>query len=233
MSNAAGEIRPLAARDAYRLWAAGYHEETAVTELERHAVDRVTPPLAGRALLDAGCGTARRLNAVHGAQRSVGIDLVADMILAGLRTDSNPPQMNACAADLRALPLRDTVFDVVWCRLVLGHVPDPAPAYDELSRVAATTRSTLIVTDFHPVAAAAGHTRSFRDEAGSLHSIQHHIHPAQLHIEHAQHCGWRLREQTDLTVGPAIRTFYEDADAMDRYRDQLGMPLVLMLVFER
>ena len=223
---------PMPAREAYRLWAPGYHDETAVSELERHAVDRATPSLTGRALLDAGCGTCRRLNAARGAERAVGVDLVPDMILAGKREHARVATQ-ACAADLRALPLRASVFDVVWCRLVLGHVADPGPAYAELGRVATRTRAALIVTDFHPVAAAAGHTRSFRDEGGRVHSIQHYVHPAQLHIDIAGRCGWRLREHADLRVGPDIRSFYEEAGALDRFHEQSGMPLVLMLVFER
>lgn len=233
MNSAVDDVRPLPAREAYRLWAPGYHDETAVSELERHAVDRVTPSLAGRALLDAGCGTCRRLDAARDADRAVGVDLVADMILAGRRAEHAADAIHACAADLRALPLRDGVFDVVWCRLVLGHVTDPAPAYVELGRVARRSDATLIVTDFHPIAAAAGHTRTFRDEAGRVHSIQHHIHPAQLHIDIAERCGWRLRAHADLRVGSDIRSFYEDAGALGRYHEQLGMPLVLMLVFER
>lgn len=233
MTMAAGDTPSLPARDAYRLWAPRYHEETAVSELERHAVDRVTPPLSGRTLLDAGCGTTRRLDAARDAYLSVGIDLVAEMILAGRRAAVPASPVHACAADLRALPLRDAVFDVVWCRLVLGHVPDPAPAYGELSRVAAADAASLIVTDFHPAAAAAGHTRTFRDEASTVQRIQHYIHTARQHIEIAQRYGWHLCEQADLPVGPAIRAFYEDAGALDRYDEQLGMPLVLMLVFGR
>jgi malonyl-CoA O-methyltransferase len=223
---------PLTARAAYRLWAPHYHAETAVSALEHRAVDRVMPALACRALLDAGCGTGRRLRGAR-AHLRVGIDLVADMILAGTQDAARGTGVHAAAGDVCALPLRAGFFDVVWCRLVLGHVPHPAPAYAELGRVADVADALLVVTDFHPAAAAAGHTRSFRDAAGHLHAIEHHVHPAELHVELARCSGWRLRAQADLRVGPDVRKYYEDAGALDRYDAQLGMPLVLMLVFGR
>jgi malonyl-CoA O-methyltransferase len=253
MSRPADGEPPLPARQAYRLWAPRYHSETAVSALERQAVDDATPALAGRALLDAGCGTGRRLERpdLASARLVVGIDLVFDMIRAGARprtaraasapaTPGTPATPEAArsgaawlaAADVRALPLRDGLFDVVWCRLVLGHVPAVGPAYAELGRVAADS-ARLVMTDFHPVAAAAGHTRSFRDDADVVHSIEHHVHTADRHIEAAHRSGWRVHECADLRVGPEIRSFYEAAGALDRYHAQLGMPLVLMLVFDR
>ena len=121
-----GDSAPLPAREAYRLWAPGYHVETAVSALERRAALDATPDVIGRTLLDAGCGTGRRLHDVASARLCVGIDLVAEMIHAGAR--ERTASAACAAADVRALPLRDAAFDVVWCRLVLGHVPDPAPA---------------------------------------------------------------------------------------------------------
>lgn len=225
-----GQRAPLPPRDGYRLWAPRYHVETAVSALEHAAVDTVTPPLTGRALLDAGCGTGRRLAAANGARLAVGVDLVVEMIRAG--EPAADRGIVHAAADVRALPLRARVFDVVWCRLVLGHLADVEPAYAELGRVAAAD-ARLVVTDFHPVAVAAGHTRSFHDRDGRVHSIQHHVHDAERHIECARRAGWRVAEQEDLRVGPAIRPFYEDAGALDRYDAQVGMPLVLMIVFDR
>ncbi|MFW6078218.1 MAG: hypothetical protein ACODAE_01265, partial [Gemmatimonadota bacterium] len=56
----------LPARDAYRLWARTYDEaETAVSALDELAVRRLTPPLDGLTLLDAACGTGRRLPATN------------------------------------------------------------------------------------------------------------------------------------------------------------------------
>ena len=219
---------PLSPRAAYRLWAPAYDTENAVSALENAAVQRLMPSLAGRALLDVGCGTGRRLLDA-GARRVVGIDLVFEMLAAG---DVRSAAASRIAGDVRALPLSARAFDTLWCRLVLGHLPELDVAYRELARVAADS-ATLLVTDFHPAAAAAGHRRTFRDAAGALHSVEHHVHAVDDHCAAAAAAGWQLVRQTDAVVGPEIRSYYERAGALDRYDAQQGLPLVLVLEFER
>ena len=77
-----GHPAPLAARDAYGLWAPTYDRETAVSALENRGVGALSPPLSGRALLDAGCGTGRRLPSPSpdGPSLVVGLDLVLGML---------------------------------------------------------------------------------------------------------------------------------------------------------
>ncbi len=53
---------------------------------------------------------------------AVGIDLSPEMLAAG-------GAHNVIAGDVRAMPFASGSFDMVWCRLVLGYIPDPAVAY--------------------------------------------------------------------------------------------------------
>ncbi|HEX2092273.1 MAG TPA: class I SAM-dependent methyltransferase [Longimicrobiaceae bacterium] len=215
----------LPAREAYRLWAPRYEPETAVSFLEDRLVAAVGPPPAGRRLLDAGCGTGRRLRGA-GAALAVGVDLTPEMLggegSAGLRA----------AADLRSLPLRDASFDLVWCRLVVGHLPDPSRAYAELARVC-RPGGTVVVTDFHPAAVAAGHRRTFRDAAGEVREIEHHVHPVEVQEELAGAVGLRPVACRDGVVGPSVRPFYARAGRLGAYREQRGLPIVLALAFRR
>lgn len=270
--------RPLPPAEAYRLWAPQYDAENAVTWLEDVAARELTPPLGGARLLDAGCGTARRLRWAAGVAaeaprgfatpeivarsgvvadvvgreglvtadvesgappaRLVGVDLVPAMLTAsrnesGLRTAiAGRPRIELAAGDVLALPLAAARFDVVWCRLVLGHVPpeDLSRAYAELARVA-TPGATLVVTDFHPAAVAAGHRRTFRDAAGSVHEVRHHVHAPEGHERAARPAGWRLERRLEPGVGPEVRGYYERAGRLDRYQTDLGLPLVLALAF--
>jgi malonyl-CoA O-methyltransferase len=215
----------LSARDGYRAWAAQYSPETAVSYLEDALVREFDVPTSGRALLDAGCGTGRRL-AHTDAALAIGVDL-APMMLA----ESASPALLA-VADVRGLPFDDKSFDVVWCRLVIGHLPGIGAAYDELARVC-RPGGTVVVTDFHPDAVTAGHRRTFRDSAGVVREIEHYVHLLAAHATAATHAKLLPAAQREGEVGPSIRHFYVDAGKSDAYEAQLGQRIVLAIAYRK
>ena len=213
--------------DAYRLWAPVYSGETAISQLEDEIVAGLTPPLEGMRLLDAGCGNGRRMRSA-GAATAVGVDISAEMIEAGASLEYGPV---AIVGDIRALPLPDREFDVAWCRLAIGHVPDCAPVYAELARVT-VDGGQVIVSDFHPRAHRAGHRRTFRrDEA--VHEVEHYVHEVETHLEAASAAGLRAVEIREAEIGPSVRPFYEAADRLALYDEHRGLPVVLALSFRR
>ncbi|MDB4948427.1 MAG: Methyltransferase type 11 [Gemmatimonadetes bacterium] len=215
----------LSPREGYRLWAPTYEAETAVTFLEDRLACELTPPLAGLRLLDAGCGTGRRLLSTDAAL-AAGADLAPEMLAAS----AAPGRL--AAADVRALPFPAAAFDVVWCRLVIGHLPDAAPVYRELARVC-RPGGTVLVTDFHAQAVAAGHRRTFRDSAGIVREVEHHVHPADAQVEAASAAGLRLVGTREGEVSPPLRRFYERAGRLAAYEEQRGLRIVLALSFRR
>lgn len=225
---------PLPPREAYRLWAGSYHDETVISALDQHAVSRLSPPPAGRTLLDAGCGTGRRVRSAAGrACRAVGVDLVPEMLMAGRSRDlEGGSDAELIAGDLRAIPLRAGLFDLVWCRLVMGHVPELEAVYAELARVSGEGAG-LVVTDFHPAAAAAGHVRSFRDDGGTVRTVLHHVHTEDDHRRAAAAAGWTLAAAEHLAPGVDERPFYERAGRLDDYEAHRDLHLVLALCLTR
>jgi malonyl-CoA O-methyltransferase len=218
-------VRVLSAREGYRLWAPRYGPENAVTFLEADLVAALGPAPAGVRLLDAGCGNARRLRG-SGAALAVGADLSPEMLARA----GEPAGL--AAADLGALPFRGGSFDLVWCRLVVGHLPRVDEAYAELARVC-RPGGTVVVTDFHPDAAAAGHRRTFRDAGGAVHEIRHHVHPSGAHQAAAEGAGLVPGARREGRVGPSLRPFYERAGRLADYEAQRGLRLVLALRFRR
>lgn len=216
----------LAARDAYRLWAPTYGEENAVSWLENELAAEMTPPLAGLRLLDAGCGTGRRLRGTDAA-RAVGVDFSPEMLAAD---DGNAAEL--LVGDLRILPLADQTFDVLWCRLAIGHLADCRPVYAELARVA-DEGARLVVTDFHPDAHAAGHRRSFRDCGGLVREVEHHVHQPADHLAAAGAAGLEPIETREARIGPEVRRFYEQAGHEALYPQHEGLPVILALAFRR
>jgi malonyl-CoA O-methyltransferase len=227
---AAGDAEDtLAPREAYRLWAPSYGgRETAISFLDDLLVGALTPPAAGLRVLDAGCGTGRRLRTLDDARLRAGVDLTWEMLAAG----EGEAESILAAADVRALPFAASSFDLVWCRLVLGHLAQLGGAYAELGRVCAPG-GTVLVTDFHPAADEAGHRRTFRDAAGQLHGIEHHRHPVASHLSAATAAGLELAERRDGEVGPELRPFYARAGRLERYEADRGLPVVLALAFRR
>jgi malonyl-CoA O-methyltransferase len=134
-------------------------------------------------------------------------------------------------ADVRGLPLPDACFDVLWCRLVIGHLPECAPAYAEFGRVA-VAGARLVITDFHPAAHAAGHRRTFR-HGEQVHEIEHYVHDLSAHQAAAASAGWRLTAARQAAIGPEVLPFYEKAGRATLHAEHLGLPVVLALAFVR
>ena len=223
-------MNALGCSEAYRLWAPTYSDETAISYLEDRLVSAMTPPLEGLRLLDAGCGTARRVRNA-GAGISVALDLSGEMLAAGIAADGPLKGIEVVLGDVRNMPVPARAFDVVWCRLVLGHLSEIDRAYAELGRVA-DKGATVIVTDFHPAAVEAGHRRSFR-AGGEVIEIEHHVHVAAAHVAAASAAGLAVRQIREATIASDARPFYERADRLDAYHEHFGLPVVLALAFRR
>jgi SAM-dependent methyltransferase len=90
--------------------------------------------LAGKLVLDAGCGGGRysALAARHGAE-VVGVDL-SDAVEKARELCQNLPGVTLVQADLLDLPLAENAFDLVFSIGVLHHSPDPRRAFSELAR---------------------------------------------------------------------------------------------------
>jgi malonyl-CoA O-methyltransferase len=215
----------LTAREGYRLWAPRYETETAVSYLEDRLVTTLTAPVMGRRLLDAGCGVGRRIRGTS-AHIAVGVDAVPEMLQAPERVET------VAAADLRALPFETASFDVVWCRLVIGHIRELDATYAELARVC-RAGGAVVITDFHPDAVAAGHRRTFRDANGETHEIEHWVHDDTAHTTAAARARLRRTVRHDGIVGPLIRPFYAAADRLQAYEAQRGLKLVLVMGYRR
>jgi malonyl-CoA O-methyltransferase len=118
------------------------------------------PNVAGKQLLDVGCGTGRWLqwSAENGA-RAAGVDLSLPMLHRAARKPSLAGRV-VCGHGSRA-PFRDGCAEVVLSTLALGHMQPVATAMAEFARLAAPG-AAVIVTDFHPDALRRGWKRTFR-----------------------------------------------------------------------
>lgn len=213
-------IQELSVNDAYCAWASTYGVETAVSAIDEELAQKILCGLPRRQLLDAGCGIGRRIRSIENA---VGIDLNQEMLTAADR-------MNVMVGDVRKIPFAAEHFDMVWCRLVLGHIPDPIEAYREFFRVTAPG-GYVFVTDFHSDAVAAGHRRTLTDRTGAVHGIEHYVHPN--HAALAAKAGLVLKVRCEGTVGKSVREFYSRGIGLKAYKRDLGLRLVDAFLFQK
>lgn len=214
------KLEELHVRDAYRLWAPTYADETATSALDEELAHKMLQGLPRTCLLDAGCGIGRRIRDIPDA---VGIDLSPEMLATGRAR-------NVVAGDIREMPFASNQFDMVWCRLVLGHLSDPCRAYREFFRVCAAG-GYVFVTDFHPDAVLAGHRRTMTGTDGKVYNIEHYVHDN--HIELAEQAGLVTVRRSAGLVGSSIRHFYEQGIGLRAYRRDLGLKLVEATLFRK
>lgn len=118
---------------------------------ERPAVLELAGDVAGRRILDAGCGAGPLCAALRDRGAVVtGIDKSAGMLELARRRLG--PDVDLRAADLAdPLPFPDEAFDDVMASLVLHYLEDWGPTLAELRRVL-TPKGRLIVSVNHPFA---------------------------------------------------------------------------------
>ncbi len=140
------EMTYLPARQLYQEWAASYDDPTnPLIEAESKVLAGIIGDVAGKKILDLGCGTGRHAILLARAGGLVtGVDF-SDEMLAVARSNAEGLGIAFINAELGAVPLEEP-FDLVLCSLVLSHVPDLLPAMKEMSRLV-RPGGRIIITD--------------------------------------------------------------------------------------
>lgn len=115
-------------------------------EQEYFAISDQTPDtLAGRLVLDAGCGGGR-VSAVIGryCRRLIGLDYSVACERARQHT-RHLPNCEFIQADVHRPPLAPKAFDYVWSHGVLHHTPDTRAGFQQLTRLVAPGGTLHIV----------------------------------------------------------------------------------------
>lgn len=92
--------------------------------------------LAGKAILDAGCGSARltRQMGEHGAGVVIGVDM-NDAVEQAYLSTRDADNVHIVQGNIMSLPFKKHVFDLVWSNGVIHHTPDAAACHRSLSKV--------------------------------------------------------------------------------------------------
>uniref|UniRef100_Q01S19 Methyltransferase type 11 n=1 Tax=Solibacter usitatus (strain Ellin6076) TaxID=234267 RepID=Q01S19_SOLUE len=207
----------VSAREGYGLWAESWDSTPSpIVALEHRMLLPWIERAGARRAIDVGCGTGRWTQHLG----AIGLDSSREMLAcaqgkSGLRG-------RLAVADATALPVADGAADLVLCALTLGHIRDHGAAMREFARILAPG-GTLLLTDFHPAAAAAGWRRTFRRE-GSVYEVENHPYT----VERLRCEGLVLDERVDARIGEPERDLFHAAGRPELFVEACGIPAVLL-----
>lgn len=157
--------RRLDSRAAYRLWSRTYDAQprNPVLAVEREIFDNLLAEasIAGKDVVDVGCGTGRHWEQLFSRQPRTlhGVDSSPEMLA---RLAARHPRASLHRRDTKQLiEFGDASFDCVVSTLMLGHVRDAEAELREWTRLL-KPGGEVIYTDFHPDALRKGAKRVFR-----------------------------------------------------------------------
>jgi malonyl-CoA O-methyltransferase len=160
------ELEPAAVREGYDRWAEVYdHDRNPLTALEEPLVREAAGEVAGRAVLDLGCGTGRHALWLASAGAEVtAVDFSSGM-LEEARRKPGAARVRFLVHDLHEpLPFPDASFDLVLSGLVLEHLRAIEPVFREARRVL-RPGGRAIVSAMHPAMFLRGSRAAFTDPA--------------------------------------------------------------------
>lgn len=208
---------------AYERWAPVYPPvaHNPLMRVEQMAMLQAWPDVAGRRVLDLACGSGRYSRALResGAEEVIALDFCMPM----LRQVSGSHRV---CASMMQLPFPADTFDAVVSGLALGHATGVDPWVAEVARVL-RVGGTLLYSDFHPDAARAGLTRSFKDENDASCTVPHQLYSVESQVAAVAAAGLRLETLRELRVGLELREAFPGSESF--YRDWHGLPIVLVV----
>jgi len=209
---------------AYERWAPIYPAiaHNPLMRVEERAMRERWPDVAGRRALDIACGSGRYTRQLEqaGARHVVAMDFCVPML------EQVTSAAHRVCANMMSLPFADGVFDVVISGLALGHASAVQPWMEEIARVL-TPGGTLLYSDFHPEAARAGLTRSFKDQDNQTCTVPHHCFDPVLQREAAARAGMQIEMMHEVRVGDELREPF--ANSEDFYGRWHSLPIVLIV----
>ena len=214
----------VSAAEGYALWAGSWDDTPSpIVAVEERALRPWMERLHPRRAVDVGCGTGRwtaRLGAI-------GIDTSAAMLAVA----AGKPGLSGrlAVAEATALPISSDCCDLLLCTLTLGHVRDQASAMREFERIL-QPGGTLILTDFHPAAAAQGWRRTFRHD-GETYELENH--PYTLSELKAATAGLVLRDSVEAVIGEPERAIFARAGKPGLFEAACRTPAVLLSRWSR
>jgi ubiquinone/menaquinone biosynthesis C-methylase UbiE len=209
--------------DDYNDWAATYDDVQNLTrDLAGETLRQVELSLAGRRIVEVGCGTGRNtewlIRPEADAASVVALDFSEEM-LAKAKARVSESDVRFIQHDVRLpWPLETDSADVVIAMLILEHVENLAPVFAEAARVL-TGGGEFFLCELHPMRQLAGGQAQFSNaKTGERKLVTAFVHDVSEYVNTALACGFEL-----LKMGE-----WRDAGSLPQ-----SQPRLLSLLFRR
>jgi malonyl-CoA O-methyltransferase len=189
----------MSVREAYDRWAAQYDDNRNRTrDLNMQCLRRADLPLAGARVFEAGCGTGLNTEYLAGQGAQVVAMDFSEAMLKRARSRVGHAEVRFEVGDItRRWPAEDASYDLVIITLVLEHVEDLAPVFDQARRVL-RKGGLLYIAELHPYRQLAGRQARFTPDG----SNQEQLVPAWRHsvsefVTAAMRAGFELQRMAE------------------------------------
>jgi malonyl-CoA O-methyltransferase len=208
---------------AYERWAPLYPPiaHNPLMRAEQAAMLQLWPNVSGMSVLDLACGTGRytRMLSDAGAARVIALDFCLPML-------KQVPSGSRVCAGMTQLPFPDASFDAVISGLALAHATSVELWMHEAARVL-RSGGTLLYSDFHPEAARAGLTRSFKDLDEQSVSVPHTDYPVAIQLQAAGDAGLDVETVHEIRIGRELRETFAGSEDFYRRFDGLAIAVIV------
>ena len=211
--------QPISATAGYDLWADTWDSTPSpIVAVEHRALLPWIESAPARRAIDVGCGTGRWT----GQLGALGFDASPAMLAVA----AHKPRLRGrlAVADATALPVATASADLLLCALTLAHIRNHSAALAEFARIL-EPGGKLIVTDFHPAAAAQGWRRTFRRD-GTVYELENYSYSADL-FQHAP--GLRLDDWSEAFIGEPERHLFDQSGRPDLFAPACRTPAILLV----
>lgn len=193
----------------HRLWAPAYDSGlNPLLALESRTVAGLLKSTAPTVLIDVACGTGRWMRYFKKQGSKVfGVDACEEM----LREAKKHPPLTGCVvlANAERLPFSDGVADLALCSFAVAYLENFQPVLGEMARIC-SRGARIVISDMHPLAAAAGWSRSFK-VGSSVYEMDHFRYSIDQIRAAAATVGFRFRAQKEMHFGESETAIFERA----------------------
>lgn len=209
--------------EGYARWAEGYDAyANPLLTVEEPIVRALLSDTRGVRILDSACGTGRHATWLKERGAIVTACDASKEMLAVAKSKG----VDGVHASIDDLPFEDGAFDIVLNALMLEHLENINPAFDEMHRVLAPG-GALVISVFHSAFVAKGVPPHFKSNDGNEYEMPGYLHLPSEYIGAMLDLGMRLDVFVEPVVDDAVIARHPN---MEKHR---GLPLAIILLARR